>query len=59
MESPTMYRKIVRVIKGGAKRLEEANRRIDEASQVVDQHRMLVHNRLEELRAMIPHKIGG
>lgn len=60
MEHVSIYRRVVRVIKGGAKELEVANRQIQLASIDVDYHRTRVRNRIQELRDMIPNvKIGG
>jgi hypothetical protein len=60
MEHITVYRKVVRAIKGGTKRLEAANDRINLASIMVDERRAIVRHHLDELRALIPHvKVGG
>lgn len=50
MEHVSTYRKIIRVIKGGAKRLETANTLIDAAAIEVDRRRERVRNQLRYIR---------
>lgn len=60
MEHVSLYRKTMRMLKGGRKRLEEANQKIDHANSLVDYRRERVQRQLRELHSMIPTlKIGG
>jgi hypothetical protein len=57
MEQVSLYRKVIRGIKGGAKRLEAANHLIDDASNIVELQRMTVREKLDRLNEMIPTTI--
>lgn len=55
MEQVSLYRKAIRAIKGGSKRLEVANDAITAASNVVELHRMTVREKLDRLSELVPN----
>lgn len=56
MENVSLYRKTLRFIKGGAKRLEEANKDIQAAANVLEIKRLEVRRQIDFLRSHATHR---